>query len=132
MLYIRLKCDRQKPCQNCKARDFATCIYAAQDGIKSSAGGHHAGGMDEMGDRLNRLEALVSSMAKSPSSSLPDGLTALPSVLPARPRETGGEAYPSVETAMETSAPYGAMVSASEGNHFVGSTHWQAILTDVS
>ena len=130
----RLKCDRQKPqCQNCKARDFATCNYASHDGFRAGAGaGAHPGGLDEMGDRLHRLEALVSSMAQSEVSPRASGAAGVPSSAISKPEGgSNDEGYPSVESAMDSSAPYGTMVSASSGNHYVGSSNWQAILTDV-
>ena len=99
----------------------ASCTYASQqqDSFKvphrSRAGEHHGNGADEMGDRLHRLEALVSSMVKGGEGSPAGGSSA-----------DGPPAYPSVEGATEASAPYGGQAYVAPGG-----SQWQAILTDV-
>ena len=42
-----------------------------------------------------------------------------------------GSAYPSADSALEPATPYGTMVVASEGQHYIGESHWEAILRDV-
>ena len=111
-----------------------SCHYASHDGRpggKTGGGTHLADGLDEVGDRLHRLEALVSSMVKAESS--PTASTAATSGVapPARMQEDGAQGYPAVESAMESNNPYGTMLSASGGPQFVGGSNWQAIVTDV-
>ena len=82
---------------------------------------------DDMGERLQRLEALVGSLAKNPSGVTLNGGSAPGPMVPNE--ATNG--YPSVETALQPSAPYGAMVPTTEGHHFIGESHWEALLRDV-
>ena len=118
---FRLKCDRQKPCQNCKARDMqSSCAYAADD--KAGKGAPLASSSGDMSERIQKLEALVNSLARAPTGSNGDPQGGL-----------GDDAngYPSLESALQPSAPYGAMVPTTEGHHFIGETHWEAVLRDV-
>ena len=102
-----------------------SCHYASQDGRvggKGAGGALHSDGLEEVGDRLHRLEALVSSMVNAPAAAANGS---------APPDSAQG--YPAVESAMESNnPPYGTMLSASGGPQFVGGSHWQAIITDVS
>lgn len=79
-----------------------------------------------MGTRLQRLEAMVSSLVRAPSQ--PKDSAAQPSAAV----DEDGPAYPSMDSALEAATPYGAMVVASEGPHYIGENHWEAILRDVS
>ena len=101
----------------------AGCSYATDD---MRAKGSANGGPDNVGDRIHRLEALVSSLVKGNRSSQPPG--ELSYVSPA----SDSDGYPAVESALEASTPYGAMAATSENSHFVGESHWEAVLRDVS
>ena len=97
------------------------CAYATDEAGKGKSGGN-----DDVGDRIHRLEALVSSLVKG---------TTLPNSGDDQHHATTDSkmnGYPNVERALDGSTPYGAMASTSEGGHFVGESHWEAALRDVS
>lgn len=126
----RLKCDRQKPCQNCKARDMqGQCVYAADDTSRANRGSQPISNPEDMGDRLQRLESIISSMVKAPAAPASNGEASM--LQAALTRSDAMNGYPAVESALQPATPYGAMVSAAEGHHFIGESHWEAVLRDV-
>ena len=83
------------------------CTYAADESAKSSRGPQLMANPDDMGERLQRLEALVGSLAKNPQ---PSTLNGGPVSGVMAPNEvTNG--YPSVETALQ---PHRWCVQSSE------------------
>ena len=102
----------------------AGCTYATNGTTKGK--GSINGGPDDVGDRIHRLEALVTSLVKGAPPSNP---TSDHPYATADSKTTG---YPALESALQGSTPYGAMAAASEGDHFVGESHWEAVLRDVS
>lgn len=101
------------------------CVYAADEVNRHRLSSSNRGS-DEVGERLHRLESLVSSLVKSPP--LPTGHGNEPAL---RVEDGLSNHYPSIESAMATGAPYGAMVTAQEGCHYIGESHWEAVLQDV-
>lgn len=99
------------------------CIYAADEGAKASRSVQMITNPEDMGDRIQRLEALVGSLVKGPSgnSNMPLG----------HPGTDDPNGYPSLENALQPNGPYGAMVAVGEGHHFIGESHWAAVLRDV-
>ena len=102
----------------------AHCIYAADEGAKANRGAHLITNHEDMGNRIQRLEALVSSLVKTQAvgNNMPAG----------HPIADDPNGYPSLENALQPSGPYGAVVAVGEGHHFIGESHWAAVLRDVS
>ena len=108
------------------------CVYAADEGAKAGKGSHSMTSPDDMGDRIQKLEALVSSLVRPPptASANGDGAAAA-SNQAAYAAHEAANGYPSIESALQPTAPYGAVVPTTEGNHFIGESHWEAVLRDV-
>ena len=94
----------------------------------------------DMGDRVHKLEALVNSMltaqqATSATVALSGQSTAQVAMAPTAsttaPSHSPDE-YAIVDTALQHNGPYAAMVDAGDGPHFLGPSHWEAVLRDVS
>ena len=83
---------------------------------------------DDMGDRIQKLEALVSSLVRPPPGPA-NGDAGVTQAALAASEATNG--YPSIESALQPTAPYGAVVPTTEGHHFIGESHWEAVLRDV-
>ena len=57
---LRLKCNREHPCQNCTARDEQTaCVF---QGPKAHVASRNANGGDSVRHRINHLEQLVTKL----------------------------------------------------------------------
>ena len=134
----RLKCDRQKPCQNCKAREQGThCVYASDEG-RANRGGQLLNLSTDVGDRIRELEALVSSMltAQQAASGLPIQNTGQlasvspPSLIPNSAVDANG--YHKVDSELQHDGPYAALVGTGDGQQFLGPSRWEAVLRDVS
>ena len=82
-----------------------------------------------MGDRIQKLESLVSSLVRASSTSSPNGDAAVSQAALSTNEAANG--YPSIESALQPTAPYGAVVPTTEGHHFIGESHWEAVLRDV-
>jgi Fungal Zn(2)-Cys(6) binuclear cluster domain len=115
---FRLKCNREKPCQNCIVRgesNAASCTYAEKVEKKNSAKSNPRSDAEDMRKRLNRLEKSILSMMSSDEKS---GNQSKESELPGEngkstiesPNQAGGQ-----RICLDTR-----------------STHWDAILNDVS
>jgi hypothetical protein len=67
-LLLRLKCNREQPCQNCIVRgegNAASCTYAEKAEKKSHALSNPRSDAEDMRKRLNRLETSIISMMSS-------------------------------------------------------------------
>ena len=105
------------------------CVYVADEGAKVGKGSHSMANPDDMGDRIQKLEALVSSLVRPPAPSANgDGAASNQAAYAASEALNG---YPSIESALQPTAPYGAVVPTTEGSHFIGESHWEAVLRDV-
>jgi hypothetical protein len=63
--FYRLKCNREKPCQNCIVRgesNAASCTYAEKVERKNAAKSNPRSDAEDMRKRLNRLESSILSM----------------------------------------------------------------------
>lgn len=67
----RLKCNREKPCQNCTARDErSTCNYKGSKNGSTPSAHQEDHGVDLMQQRIDHLEGLVKKLiAQRPDSS---------------------------------------------------------------
>ncbi|KAG9229565.1 hypothetical protein BJ875DRAFT_187291 [Amylocarpus encephaloides] len=108
----KLKCNREKPCQNCLVRgeaNAASCTYAEKVEKKGSGRQNPRSDAEDMRKRLNRLENSILSMidTKSPRrGASPDSQEAEVDVVP---KQAGGQ-----------------LISAD-----TRSTHWDAILSEL-
>lgn len=114
----RLKCNREKPCQNCIVRgesNAASCTYAEKVERKNPAKSNPRSDAEDMRKRLNRLESSILSMISTGEK---------PSNL-----KTNNEM--NLEEVNNTTEPLdqagGQRISVD-----TRSTHWDAILHDVS
>jgi hypothetical protein len=67
-VFYRLKCNREKPCQNCIVRgesNAASCTYAEKVEKKNPAKSNPRSDAEDMRKRLNRLENSILSMMSS-------------------------------------------------------------------
>ncbi|KAH8687675.1 hypothetical protein BGZ60DRAFT_362754 [Tricladium varicosporioides] len=112
----KLKCNREKPCQNCVVRgevNAASCTYAEKVGKKNPAQNPRSDAED-MRKRLNRLENSILSMmetTENPYSNSPATTT------------TSGSSQID-----ESSAPHSGGQKMSSDTR---STHWDAILSEL-
>ena len=58
----RLKCDRQRPCQNCIARESPSSCWYAKQGANGARTAARSTDSDDVRSRINRLESLVISL----------------------------------------------------------------------
>ena len=114
----RLKCNREKPCQNCIVRgesNAASCTYAEKVERKNPAKSNPRSDAEDMRKRLNRLESSILSMMSSDektSSLKTNNELNLEDVnITIEPLDQAGGQRISIDTR---------------------STHWDAILHDVS
>jgi hypothetical protein len=109
----RLKCNREKPCQNCIVRGEGTassCTYAEKAEKKVTTQSNPRSDAEDMRKRLNRLESSIISMLadkKEPAETI-NFNKAIPTVIEA-PEQAGGQKM----------------------SHDTRSTHWDAILSEV-
>lgn len=114
----RLKCNREKPCQNCIVRGEATassCTYA-EKAEKKSGHANPRSDAEDMRKRLNRLESSILSMISSDAERRGN---------PAQPANVANQE--SLNNIPSPSQTGGQRISAD-----TRSTHWDAILNDVS
>ncbi|KAI1259321.1 hypothetical protein F5Y18DRAFT_420863 [Xylariaceae sp. FL1019] len=107
----KLRCDRQHPCSNCKARDeyasiFSSCTYVT--GLPTSPSA-------SVQDRLRRLEDLVVSYIGVDSSAL----SPLPSVTPAQDKSLA-------------SSDFGSLKRSCTETKYQDQTHWGSVLDAIS
>lgn len=72
---------------------------------------------------------MVSSMVRTSSGSGSNGGQSATQAALAANEATNG--YPAVESALQPSTPYGALIPTTDGHHFIGESHWEAVLRDV-
>ena len=60
--FLRLKCDRQRPCQNCIARETPSSCWYAKQGANEVRTAVRSTDSDDVRSRINRLESLVISL----------------------------------------------------------------------
>ena len=114
---LRLKCNREKPCQNCIVRgesNAASCTYAEKAEKKTAAKSNPRSDAEDMRKRLNRLENSILSMMSS------DEKTASQDEHPELHDENGNSMAESFNQAG------GQRISID-----TRSTHWDAILHDL-
>ncbi|KAF4631297.1 hypothetical protein G7Y89_g6826 [Cudoniella acicularis] len=112
----KLKCNREKPCQNCIVRgevNAASCTYAEKVEKKGSGPVNPRSDAEDMRKRLNRLESSILSMMETNSSQSSESPAANSSSsgsqMESCPSQTGGQKI-SVDTR---------------------STHWDTILNEL-
>lgn len=114
-LVVRLKCNREKPCQNCIVRGettAASCTYAEKAEKKQH--GQNLRSDEDMRKRLNRLENSILSMMSNDTERGDNHTSSTNSLSP--------------ENLVDRHSPTGAQVISKDTR----STHWDAILNDVS
>lgn len=114
-IIARLKCNREKPCQNCIVRGdttAASCTYAEKAEKKHNQ--LHPRSDEDMRKRLNRLESSILSMISNDAES--------------RAKQTESVNSSSHESVVESPGQTGGQRISADTR----STHWDAILNDVS
>ncbi|PGH14879.1 hypothetical protein AJ79_02741 [Helicocarpus griseus UAMH5409] len=124
----KLKCDRNRPCENCVKRS-QLCVYPAppsRDGADQRARQTHRSNTRNLQDRIQHLEEIVVSLVNRNGGSL------------------AGQAPSSQDTSEDTAAPssseqteqisdsFGRLTVDGSGTNYVGSSHWQAILDELA
>jgi hypothetical protein len=129
----RLKCDRNQPCQNCTKRGLSSSCTFIHAGLhsKTAAGIHKQGtGSEGIHSRIRNLEELVVSLMHKTAETTEK-----------LPTEADSQAILSVrETSQSTSEHDIVTNSGSLGRlsindirpNYVGTSHWAAILDNVS
>jgi hypothetical protein len=116
----RLKCNREKPCQNCVVRgesNAASCNYAEKANGKHSSKSNPRKDAEDMRKRINRLEKSILSMMEGDQIS---------GEIPERPLLQVNE-EDSMNGDEDHDKAGGQMMYTD-----TRSTHWDAILNDVS
>lgn len=140
----RLKCNREKPCQNCVVRGdavAAACSYASAANPKSSGLKNVKSSPVDMRSRIDRLETLVRSLISQEDSSKGLGDPGAKHILEKNygllidrldpgdqgPFSSGSVESDETERTDETCIPAGGQKMSVDTR----STHWDAILHDV-
>jgi hypothetical protein len=113
-LLLRLKCNREKPCQNCVVRgetDATSCTYAEKIQKKNAGPLNHRSDAETMRKRINRLESSILSMIDPKTSASENSLSPASNV--------------TSSTASQSQAG-GQKISRD-----TRSTHWDTILNEV-
>ncbi|MCJ1286208.1 hypothetical protein MMC26_005553 [Xylographa opegraphella] len=129
----RLKCNRQRPCQNCIARAAPdSCSYVVQtsNGVSAKV---HPTGTQEVYNRVNRLENLVLSLI--PKQSILDDVLITngnntKTLIPGRNDQT---IQVSEEATRTLRIPESGDVSfVLDGRQYIGESHWDGVLRDIA
>jgi hypothetical protein len=126
----RLKCNREKPCQNCTARDEkTTCIYRdVRDGTRPTAHQHEHG--DPMQRRIEHLEGLIKRLIGEHQESSPSSVVSSQgSTEPARAAGFGTTAGPLNASDVVCSA--GTTVIDGVHSVYKGTNDWHDVLQEV-
>ncbi|MCJ1404916.1 hypothetical protein MMC11_008142 [Xylographa trunciseda] len=129
----KLKCNRQRPCQNCIARAASdSCSYAAQtsNGVLAKA---HPTGTEDVYSRVNRLESLVLSLI--PKAPTLDNVSSASGSTAAtfRPGPGDQNIHISEEATTAVCAPFSSDVgSIVDGRQYIGESHWDVVLRDIA
>jgi hypothetical protein len=119
MAWYRLKCNREKPCQNCIVRGenvAAACTYAEKAEAKNSARFNPRSDAEDMRKHINRLESSILSMISKEEEKQPQQL-------PSHDVHVNHATH-----ANEGSSQAGGQKMSLDTR----STHWNSILNDVS
>ncbi|TDZ18529.1 Fusarisetin A cluster transcription factor fsa6 [Colletotrichum orbiculare MAFF 240422] len=141
----KLKCDRQRPCENCERRGRGReCAYANSGPVSAGVAQHAAAAAPRpkinLQARLSQLEDLVVSLmddaAASRGGSLPSdplgGSSANVNVGSAGSETIKGRSLPDgLDEAPDSSGGGSIRVSSSE-SRYVGSGHWASILDGIA
>ncbi|KAF5691017.1 hypothetical protein FDENT_3621 [Fusarium denticulatum] len=122
-LFVRLRCDRQRPCSSCVQRELGlSCTYAS-DRVTSNGAAHQPRVTTQ--DRIRHLESLVFDLMQQ--SSVNHGQQG-----ETTPGSPVGSTRSPVDTAVATTPAedYGSMQS--RGANYVGSSHWAAVLDGIA
>ncbi|KAK2797520.1 hypothetical protein FQN51_008418 [Onygenales sp. PD_10] len=117
-----LKCDRNRPCENCKKRS-QLCVYSqsASRGAADVQPRQSTTTPRHLHDRIKHLEEIVHSLVgegKLPAA----GQTSSPPT--ASPAESS-------DSAQKIADSFGRLKIDESGTSYVGSSHWEAILEDL-
>ncbi|KAK9368461.1 hypothetical protein V1509DRAFT_622988 [Lipomyces kononenkoae] len=122
----KLKCDRQQPCQNCTIRNQpGACIFAGSQNRAPST----RSPAENMQLRINRLEALVTSLASQKrnereSSLWPGGMPSLDDISSVRTAE--------IAASKHTKKRQG-MLNVHDGRSvYIGTAHWSDVLHELN
>ena len=118
---MRLKCDRNVPCSNCIARK-TTCIFAPQARDRNRVAGLRTEAKQQVDERIQRLEQLVSSLISSESQPQSDGLTG--------PNGNQSDAGPGVSRPL-ADIESGRIVLDERQTVYVSGSHWASICYEV-
>jgi Fungal Zn(2)-Cys(6) binuclear cluster domain len=108
---LRLKCNREKPCQNCIVRgeaNAASCTYAEKTEKRGNGTPNSQSNAENMRCRLNRLESAILSMVDPSTAASESSVSPASQLNDLAPSQAGGQKI-SVDTR---------------------STHWDAILNE--
>lgn len=119
---MRLKCDRNVPCSNCIARK-TTCIFAPQARDRNRVAGLRTEAKQQVNERIQRLEQLVSSLISTESQPQSNGLIG-----------TNGNHCDVAHGVPHPSADIesGRIVSDDRQTVYVSGSHWASISYEVS
>jgi hypothetical protein len=119
----RLKCDRSEPCKNCEKKPPGTCVYRAPQRRKRQSQSSGVG----VGDRIQRLERLVTSLAQASAKIGEESNLAAGSEAEADP--------PAPPLNTPNASRKGQIAGPSphqQEKEFIDGSHWEAILEDVN
>jgi hypothetical protein len=140
-MLLRLKCDRNLPCENCVKRNLSSsCTYVhGAFREKSSSIQKSTNGQKDVQSQLQHLEELVVSLMnksnRNGSSSTTSNLQATPQSSP--DLTAANELGQATETLgrnilKDTATVLGRISIEDDQPSYVGSAHWMAILDSVS
>ncbi|KAK2801390.1 hypothetical protein FQN50_007776 [Emmonsiellopsis sp. PD_5] len=117
-----LKCDRNRPCENCKKRS-QLCVYSQSAGRGAADGQPRQSTTTprHLHDRIKHLEEIVHSLVSEGKLPAAGQTSSPPTASPAE----------SSDSAQKVADSFGRLKIDESGTSYVGSSHWEAILEDL-
>lgn len=131
----KLKCDREHPCKNCAKLPAGSCVYVtgstASEKVGVNSNPQNRRGQSTTGklqNRIQRLEQLVASLAEASSSIDANNDDEDKS----RPAKASSTALEISDSDRQIANPTPHLTLNDAEHRFINSSHWEAILDDVS
>lgn len=131
-MILRLKCNREHPCQNCTVRGTPTaCLYAdsSRGNVGKAANDRHIGDVHQ---RIGRLESLITNIASREGVQTETSLNTVPwtsanGTLPDR----GSQSYYRPTEYEQLRHGIGIMKVDDDHSSYTGSSHWDDVFDEV-
>ena len=127
MTIYRLKCNREKPCNNCRRREHVECEYAAPQPAQKRK--KKSSDRAAMRERIRQLEGFIRTMMKGEpiqDSSISEGSSAL-----SRDEDDAIREQLSNKDGAKLLRPNGHISVTGTETKYIGAGHWASILEQI-